>query len=209
MLLPSRSTTGSDMEIELKGIKEKRDHCVEEVKEAWQSEKDEASRVMKDFGSYTTLHGFHFIFDSGSLIRRLIWVTLILLGICFLFFQFRDNYRKLKSNQSVISKDIEHPDKLLFPAITICNQNMMRRSKIIGTDAQTFLDQQDHLKFHVLGEGLLNKDIDPSFNIEESVKNNSHVLSEMLKSCYWENQPCSAANFTSVLSYMVRNYFYL
>ena len=197
------------MEMELKEIKEKRDHCIKEAKEAWQSERDEASRVMKDFGSYTTLHGFHFIFDSGSLLRRLIWVTLILLGLCFLFLQFRDNYRKLNSNQSIISKDIEHPDKLLFPAITICNQNMMRRSKILGTDAQTFLDQQDHLKFHVLGEGLYSKDVDPSFNIEESVKNNSHVLSEMLKTCMWQSQSCSAANFSSVLSYMVRNYFYL
>lgn len=192
------------MEMEFKGMREKREHCVKEVKEVFQSERDEASRVMKDFGSYTTLHGFHFIFDSGSLIRRIIWVTLILLGICFLFFQFRDNYRKLRNNQSIISKDIEHPGKLLYPAISICNQNMMRKSKILGTDAQIFLDQQDHLKHKVLGKSLMEKDIDPSFKIEESVMNNSHVLSEMLKSCTWQGQPCSSANFTSFLSYMVR-----
>ena len=196
------------METEIQGIKEKRDRLVNEAKEAWKSEREEAACMIKDFGSYTTLHGFHFIFDSGSLIRRVIWVTLILLGICFLFFQFRDNYRKFRSNESIISKDIEHPDKLLYPAITLCNQNMMRKSKILGTDAQTFLDQQDHWKYEVLGKGLIDKEIDPSFNIEESVKNNSHVLSEMLKSCTWQSQPCSPANFTSSLSYMVRVYLY-
>ena len=197
------------METDFKGIREKRDHCVKDAKEAFLSEKEEASRVIRDFGSYTTLHGFHFIFDSGSLIRRIIWVTLILLGICFLFFQFRDNYRKLNSNQSIISKDIEHPEKLLYPAITLCNQNMMRKSRIIGTDAQTFLDQQDHLKHKVLGKHLMEKEIDPSFNIEESVRNNSHVLSEMLKSCTFQGQPCSTANFTSLLSFMVRFLFSL
>lgn len=191
------------METELKGIREKRDKCVKEAKEAWQSERDEASRVMKDFGSYTTLHGFHFVFDSGSMIRRIIWVTLILLGICFLFFQFRDNYRKLRSNRSVIGKDLEHSQKMLFPAITICNQNMMRKSKIMGTDAQTYLDQQDHVKAKVSGKNFLEKEISPDFNVEESVRKNSHNLSEMMKECSWQKQPCTTANFTTFLSFMV------
>ena len=191
------------METELKGMREKRDKCVEEAKQAWQSEKDEASRVIRDFGSYTTLHGFHFVFDSASRIRRIIWVTLILLGICFLFFQFRDNYRKLRSNRSVIGKDIEHSEKMLYPAITICNQNMMRKSKIMGTDAQTFLDQQDQYKYKVFGKNFLDKKISPSFNIEESVIKNSHNLSEMLKTCNWQKEPCTTANFSSHLSFMV------
>lgn len=191
------------METEFKGIREKHDHCVKGAKDAWLSEKEEASRVIKDFGSYTTLHGFHFVFDSGSRIRKIIWVTLILLGICFLFFQFRDNYRKLRSNQSVIGKDIEHTNKLLYPAITICNQNMMRKSRIMGTDAQTFLDQQDYVKFKFSGKDLLEKEISPSFNVEESVRSNSHNLSDMMKSCTWQKSPCTTANFSTFLSFMV------
>ena len=192
------------MDTEFNGLKNKRDHCVNGATEAWISEKENASRVIKDFGSYTTLHGFHFILDSGSLIRRIIWITLILLGLAFLFLQFRDNYRKFTSNEIVISKGLERNKKLLYPAITICNQNMMRKSRILGTDAQTFLDQQDHLKIQFQGESLYHQDTDPSFNIEESVKNNSHDLSEMLKMCEWGNHPCSPTNFTPVLSYMVR-----
>ena len=196
--------TSSTMETELEAIREKTDHRVKGAKEVWKSETDEASRVIKDFGSYTTLHGFHFIFDSGSLIRRIIWITLILLAIVFLFFQFRDNYRKYQRNQSFISKSIEHDEKLLFPAITICNQNMMKRSKILGTDAQTFLDQQDFVKIHVLGKSLMDKEVDPSLNVDEIVSNNSHVLSEMLHTCTFQHQECSAANFTSFLSLMVK-----
>ena len=192
------------MNAEFREMKENPSHCVKEAKEVWASEKEEASRVIKDFGSYTTLHGFHFILDSGSLIRKIIWITLISLGIAFLFIQFRDNYRKLQSREIIISKDLERNKKLLFPAITICNQNMMRKSKIMGTDAQTFLDQQDTLKYELLGDSLYSKETDPAFNIEESVKNNSHDLSEMLKICTWSGRPCSAANFTPVLSYVVR-----
>lgn len=196
------------MDVELKAMREKQDKCVKEAKEAWQSEKDEASRVIKDFGSYTTLHGFHFVFDSASRIRRIIWVTLILLGIIFLFFQFRDNYRKLRSNKSVIGKDIEHSQKMLYPAITICNQNMMRKSKIMGTDAQTFLDQQDYIKAKVSGQNFLEKEIDPNFNVEESVRKNSHNLSEMLKTCTWQKETCTPANFTTFLSFMVSFLFH-
>ena len=168
------------MNAEFREMKENPSHCVKEAKEVWALEKEEASRVIKDFGSYTTLHGFHFILDSGSIIRKIIWITLISLGIAFLFIQFRDNCRKLQSREIVISKDLERNENLLFPAITICNQNMMRKSKIMGTDAQTFLDQQDTLKYQILGDSLHSKETDPAFNIEESVKNNSHDLSEML-----------------------------
>ncbi|KAK2562244.1 Acid-sensing ion channel 4 [Acropora cervicornis] len=191
------------MNAEFREMKENPSHCVKEAKEVWASEKEEASRVIKDFGSYTTLHGFHFILDSGSIIRKIIWITLISLGIAFLFIQFQDNYRKLQSREIVISKDLERNKKLLFPAITICNQNMMRKSKIMGTDAQTFLDQQDTLKYQLLGDSLYSKETDPAFNIEESVKNNSHDLSEMVKICTWSGRPCSAANFTPVLSYVL------
>ncbi|XP_067032789.1 acid-sensing ion channel 1-like [Acropora muricata] len=190
------------MNAEFREMKENPSHCVKEAKEVWTLEKEEASRVIKDFGSYTTLHGFHFILDSGSLIRKIIWITLISLGIAFLSIQFRDNCRKLQSREIVISKDLERNKNLLFPAITICNQNMMRKSKIMGTDAQTFLDQQDTLKYHLLGDSLFSKETDPAFNIEESVKNNSHDLSEMLNTCIWSGRPCSAANFTPVLSYL-------
>lgn len=184
---------------ELKAFREKREHCIKEAKEAWKSETEEASRVMKDFSSYTTLHGFHFVLDSASRIRRIIWITLICLGICFLFFQFKDNYRKLQSNKSVIGKDIEHTEKLLYPAITICNQNMMRKSKIMGTDAQTFLDQQDFFKLKVLGKKILEKETSPDFDPGESVIKNGHNLSEMIKHCQWNKQECSAADRKSVV----------
>ena len=81
---------------------------------------------------------------------------------------------------------------------------MMKRSKILGTDAQTFLDQQDFVKIHVLGKSLMDKEVDPSLNVDEIVTNNSHVLSEMLHECTFQDQECSAANFTSFLSLMVK-----
>lgn len=137
---------------ELKAVRQKGDNCVKEVKEVWKSETDEATRVIKDFSGYTTLHGFHFVLDSASRIRRIIWITLISLGICALFFQFRDNWRKLRSYESVIGKDIEHAEKLLYPAITICNQNMMRKSKILGNRRENIPRPTRSCKVAYLGE---------------------------------------------------------
>ena len=187
------------MEVEFSGTK-KNNYMSKEC----EHEAEETKKIIKEFGSYTTLHGFHFIFDSSSLIRKIIWVVLLVLGLSFLMLQFRDNWRKLYSNRSTISREIEHNESVIFPAISLCNQNMMRKSKVLGTYAQTFLDQQDELKIQFEGPSIFEQEIPESFDIEESVRRNSHNLTEMLKMCSWIHAPCTAANFTPFLSYMVR-----
>lgn len=161
--------------------------------------------LIENFSSYTTLHGFHFILDSGTKWRRLLWVFLILCGFAFLFAQVWVSLTKLYAKEVDIRKRVEVSKALPFPSVTICNQNMMKRSKIMGTIAQDYLDQQDHVKF--VFAKLKAKDV-PSFDVGSTLKKVGHQITEMVKTCEFPGGDCSVKDvFTPAMSsYLVSHY---
>ena len=113
-----------------------------------------------------------------------------------LAFQLKYCYLKLQSHESLVTKDIEYSKSFLFPAVTICNQNMLLKSKILGTDAQKYLDDIDNLKY-------VSRHINSSFNILEAAKEAGHNLTVMMKRCSWRGQRCGPENFTSFATLLV------
>ena len=99
-------------------------------------------KLLESFSSYTTLHGFHFVFSSdSSTFRRVFWAILILVHFALLVSQIHRGLVKLYLRESVTSSEIRHSEKLVFPAISICHMNLMKKSKLLGTEAQIFVDQ--------------------------------------------------------------------
>ena len=84
----------------------------------------------EEFSGATTIHGLRFVNSSTSVIRRLIWLTLVITGSVLFILQFHLSVKRFfeyKVNTVVyMSSDAEAK----FPAITICNQNALRKSKI-------------------------------------------------------------------------------
>ncbi|KXJ29041.1 Acid-sensing ion channel 4 [Exaiptasia diaphana] len=159
---------------------------------------DKEQKLIEDFGSYTTLHGFHFILDSGSIWRRTLWVLLIIFGLGFFIAQIYINFTKLYANEFTVRKSVEVSKSLPFPAVTICNQNMMRKSQIMGTIAQDYLDQMDLLKLSV--GGVKQKEV-PSFDVQKTLEKAGHQLVQMVTNCEFTKERCSAAKvFTPALS---------
>ena len=162
------------------------------------SQSDNEGKLIKDFSSYTTLHGFHFILDSGSLWRRVLWMSLIVGGFVFLVLQIWISLQRLFAKEVVISKSIEVAKALQFPAVTICNQNMMKKSKILGTVAQDYLDQMDDIKFRFAGQKQ--KDV-PSFDVEDTLKKAGHQINEMVQYCTFAGVQFSVTEeFTPTMS---------
>ena len=159
--------------------------------ESNESEETDKETLIKTFGSYTTLHGFHFLIDSTSAVRRILWLLLMIVCLVAFGFQLKNSYLKLIRHDSVIAKDIELSRSLLFPAVSICNQNMLRRSKILGTDAQLYLDTIDKLKAN-----NTSRQINSSFDIFKAAKKAGHKLTTMMKLCSWRGQKCGPENFT-------------
>ena len=160
------------------------------------------STLLNEFSGYTTLHGFHFILGSVSLIRRIVWAFLLLIGMGILAIQFLNGYKKLTENDSMTVKEQQREKTILFPAVTICNQNMMRKDRILGTEAQRFLDEIESLLFN---ENLRNN-ANETFNLDldQVVREAGHNTTEMLLLCVWQGKTCGAEDFYMFISEQVR-----
>lgn len=156
-----------------------------------------------DLGSYSTLHGLHFTFDKSSKLRRALWILLMLGSGVFLTNQIYTGWKKVVSFQVVLKYKNEFRDSLDFPAVSICNDNMMKRSRINGTFAQRYLDLLDREKKSKWPE--LESSLNYSVNMKSAVMQYGHNLSEMLLygECKWPWMPCKAYNFTSFYDYRV------
>lgn len=177
-----------------------------EVNDQTRDKTVDTQTLIKTFGSYTTLHGFHFLSDSNSAIRRILWLVLMIVCLAILAVNIKENYAKLQRHDSSVTKDVEHSRTLLFPAVSICNQNMLLRSKINGTDAQFYLDGIDYLKAGYMGDTTNEQALrrpDASFDIEKTVREAGHNLSTMMKLCLWRGQKCGVENFTTFVSFYV------
>ncbi|XP_048582389.1 acid-sensing ion channel 2 isoform X2 [Nematostella vectensis] len=152
---------------------------------------EQRKTLIKNFSSYTTLHGFHFLLDSSPMPRRVLWTALVVFGLVFFFIQLVMSYGKLRARESILAKGVERPMNVLYPAVTICNQNMMRKSKITGTAAQRYLDQLDHIKASLSRVNRTNE----RFETEEMVRLYGHNITDMLWECNFMNKPCSHKDF--------------
>ncbi len=88
------------------------------------------SATWNEFSSSATLHGIRFINKESSLKRRIIWVILVLLSTGFLSWQvYQTIYRFFQFKVNTVVH-LTNDGKTKFPAITICNTNTLRKSKL-------------------------------------------------------------------------------
>lgn len=162
-------------------------------------------QLFKDFTLYSSLHGLHFVLKPISRFRRIMWVILVLFAVGTLVTQIEASVRKLLLRRFAITKSIEDNDTLPFPAITICNQNIMRKSKIEGTAALDFLNQISNVKAASAANETASS-ID-----RETVMKAGHQLKEMIGKCSFPGATCTYKDFemSSTLSMIVSCTFYL
>ncbi|XP_032228649.2 acid-sensing ion channel 3 [Nematostella vectensis] len=171
----------------------------EDAREKEHKEENETWNMIREFAGYTTLHGFHFLVDSSSRWRRRIWFLLLLFCCAMFIYQFVISVNRLRAYKVVFSRGAEQPGEVDFPAVTICNKNMLRKSLILNTSAQIYLDEQDADFKRSLKQSNI------SFDAEEFVKKYGHNITNMLnraKGCTFKMlYPCSGENFTSFFSF--------
>lgn len=85
----------------------------------------------KLFLKHTTFHGLRHVFLSGSYPRRLAWLLAFLTALALLFTWSSNRVRYLLSSPVYTKAHMVYAKRLVFPAVTICNQNLLlpRRMK--------------------------------------------------------------------------------
>lgn len=143
-----------------------------------------------------TLHGFHYCFSGNPPLRRLIWIVL-LLGAFSLFFE--------KCSESITSY-FQYPfttttllmynESLPFPAISLCNTNDARLSKMNGTIMDRYFRAESKMKGSNPNDTNLHFQITGDL-MKSTLDNAKHQLHEMIKECKWQDKtPCTWKNFS-------------
>ena len=65
---------------------------------------------------------------SRSVIRRLVWVVLVVFGICLAVYQIQDRIGYYVSFPTSTNLNINEQNQLVFPQVTFCNENLFRKS---------------------------------------------------------------------------------
>ncbi|XP_012685770.1 acid-sensing ion channel 4-A [Clupea harengus] len=150
------------------------------------------------FANSCSLHGINHIFVSGRLgVRQTLWALAFLVSLALFLYQAAKCAISYLEHPHVTALNEEASPEMVFPAVTICNINRFRFSAL--TDGDIY-----HLA-NLTGLPPKNKDGHkatdleyPAPDMQDIFNRTGHQLEEMLKSCNFSGQNCSADDFTVV-----------
>uniref|UniRef100_W5MSK2 Uncharacterized protein n=1 Tax=Lepisosteus oculatus TaxID=7918 RepID=W5MSK2_LEPOC len=152
------------------------------------------------FAGSCTLHGISHIFLPGRItIRQLLWASAFLMSLSIFLYQVVDRVILYMNYPHVTTLDEMDSPLMIFPAITLCNYNSFRKSKIRFNDLFWMAGLLGVQEADALGLPN-NSKTSPSktFNMLEFVQRASHSMEEMLLDCKYRGKDCGPENFTVV-----------
>ena len=127
------------------------------------SQKAEIEKTWNKFVESSTLHGLLHVFSSSTRTRRFLWAVLLLLAMMWFSFQSFKLIEKYYSYQVTTKVSLKYDPMPTFPAVTICNFNVFKRS-VVRTSAYEEILPQIHASV-VKKMGL--PDVNDSFDLNK------------------------------------------
>ncbi|XP_075811932.1 acid-sensing ion channel 3 isoform X2 [Microtus pennsylvanicus] len=168
------------------------------------------------FASSCTMHGLGHVFGPGGLtLRRGLWAAAVLLSLAAFLYQVAERVRYYGEFHHKTTLDERESHQLTFPAVTLCNINPLRRSRLTPNDlhwagtALLGLDPAEHAAYlRALGQGPAPPGFMPSptFDMAQLYARAGHSLEDMLLDCRYRGQPCGPENFTVIFTRMGQCY---
>lgn len=169
------------------------------------------------FANTSTLHGIRHIFVYGPLtVRRVLWAVAFMGSLGLLLVESSERVSYYFSYQHITKVDEVVAHSLVFPAVTLCNLNGFRFSRLTTNDLYhagellALLDvnlqiPDPHLADPTVLEALRQKanfkHYKPKqFSMLEFLHRVGHDLKDMLLYCKFKGQECSHQDFTTVSS---------
>ncbi|CAB1440425.1 unnamed protein product [Pleuronectes platessa] len=164
------------------------------------------------FAHTSTLHGLRFVFPYGQpSVRRLLWAAALLACLGLLALESAERLAYFLSYPHVTSVDAVVSGSLVFPAVTICNLNAYRFSRLTRNDLyhagelmamldvhlkipQPHLAEPDVLAF-LQEKANFTKYKPATFSMKEFTERVGHDLGEMMLYCRYQGQECSHSDF--------------
>lgn len=171
------------------------------------------------FANTSTLHGIRHIFVYGPLtIRRVLWAVAFVGSLGLLLVESSERVSYYFSYQHVTKVDEVVAQSLVFPAVTLCNLNGFRFSRLTTNDLYhagellALLDvnlqiPDQHLADPTVLEALRQKanfkHYKPKqFSMLEFLHRVGHDLKDMMLYCKFKGQECGHQDFTTVSTWL-------
>ncbi|XP_071490087.1 epithelial sodium channel subunit alpha-like [Diadema antillarum] len=98
------------------------------------------SSLLGDFAMTTTAHGIPRVYSAKSVVEKLFWICAFCGCLGVFLFQGTKLLQDFMSYPYTTRTDIITESSLRFPAITVCNVNMMRRSRLVNTRFEDLIE---------------------------------------------------------------------
>ncbi|XP_028405459.1 acid-sensing ion channel 1-like isoform X1 [Dendronephthya gigantea] len=152
-----------------------------------------------EFTESTTLHGIRHVFCGDSKLRRLIWFVCTL-GSTAVFVTSSAKLLNSYIRGDIVTRiTVKHQNNIMFPAVTICNFNPLRKSYL----KQLNISDPERFARILLYEAEPNDADRKKFfltyvNAQEFFRNGSHKIEEMLLNCTLQGKKCLPEDFRLV-----------
>ncbi|EDO44130.1 predicted protein [Nematostella vectensis] len=162
------------------------------MKQSANIEQDElATVVLEDFKSNTTLHGLPHALNSTRNWRKALWVCLTLGSAAALVTQLTENWETLFSYEIVKFSTPKLHENLTFPAVTICNENSLRKSKVINTSLQ---EVYEYLRNKTIGN-VTDEVLYYPLGMTKMFGEDGHDMRDMLLTASWNGHLVTSQDF--------------
>ena len=157
--------------------------------------------IIYDYADRTTIHGLPYLIVGASFKRKLIWLVFMLCSVLYLLYNGITLFRNFFNHPTMTKNKIIRQQKILFPAITICNYNAVRKNKA-EMEIKTALKDNGYQNWNVSNrKKIINKG---EYDIETLYTLFGHTMDEdgMFVDCKWKGKRCSGKDFKSSVQSM-------
>ncbi|XP_040405232.1 acid-sensing ion channel 3 isoform X2 [Cygnus olor] len=168
------------------------------------------------FASSCTLHGLGHVFVPGAPApRRLLWAGAFLASLGAFLLQAGERVRHYAAYPHVTMLDEAESRVLVFPAVTLCNYNRVRRSQLTPNDLFWLgkellaVEREDFSRYlRALGQPADFTGFFPSksYDLAAFYQRAGHPIHDMLLSCRFRGQDCGPENFTAIFTRLGKCY---
>lgn len=153
----------------------------------------------------STAHGVVHIFIGKSYIRRSIWLLIVLASTSGCLYNCVDRIRFLASKPTATTITLDRRQEIDFPAVTICNLNMLSREYLESLDLQfivqrILLDADEGLDSCI--SSLNNVSNLPNITYQQIFEEGKQKLESLIIACNFLGRNCSVdfENFVPTLT---------
>lgn len=175
-----------------------------------------SAHQLEEFASSSTLHGISHIFHHGHYTtHNLLWTMAFLASLGFLFYVYIDRVEFYFQYPHATKLEEEAVHSMIFPAVTICNINLLRFSELSGQDLYWageflgFLDSSDKIVAPQKADAevvkVLSQKLQQSkgernlpFDFGELYDRAGHQMDQMLIKCRFGSESCNTSDFKTV-----------